>query len=58
VSVTTISPLDPEARAGQLVMLAAQLVTVWTVVVKMVRVVNSPPAADEGADEGANEVAL
>lgn len=41
-----------------MVMLAAQLVTVWTVVVKMVRVVNSPPAADEGADEGANEVAL
>jgi hypothetical protein len=46
VSVTTISEVEAEWRAGQSVMLAAQLVMVWTEVVKMVKVVNCPPAAE------------
>jgi hypothetical protein len=47
ISVTTISLVDAEGRAGQSVMLAAQLVMVWRDVVKRVRVVNSPPAVDD-----------
>lgn len=47
VSVTTISLVDSEARAGQSVMLAAQLVIVRIEVVKIVRVVETPESVDE-----------
>lgn len=44
VSVTTISTVDSEARAGQLVTEAAHDVIVWTEVAKTVRVVCAPVA--------------
>lgn len=44
MSVMTMTLVDSDARAGQLVMLAAQLVTVRTWVVRRVNVVCSPVA--------------
>lgn len=51
--VTTIRLVDSEARAGQLVMLAAQLVIVWIWVVRTVNVVCGPEAAVVDADDAA-----
>jgi len=46
VSVTT-TPADAEFLAGQSVTVGAQLVIVWTEVVKTVKVVETPESVDE-----------